>query len=66
MEIVQRAGFKTAQGEVRRHDVTIVLGYAAFAISCGNIFGALSSGMAPSDFATMMVVFRSTLSANLA
>jgi len=34
MEIVQRAGFKTAQGEVRRHDVTIVLGYAAFAISC--------------------------------
>jgi hypothetical protein len=57
MEIVQRTRFKTAQREVRSHDVTIVLGYVAFAIvlMIAIYFGSLSSGTAPGDFATMTV-----------
>lgn len=57
MEIVQRARLKTAQREVRSHDVTIALGYVAFAIVLvlAIYFGALSSGAAPGDFATMTV-----------
>jgi hypothetical protein len=57
MEIVQRAALKTAQREVGSHDVTIVLGYVAFAIVLllAIYFDASSSGTAPGDFTTMTV-----------
>jgi hypothetical protein len=57
MEIVQRAQLKTAQREVRSHDVTIVMSYAAFVIVLliAIYFGAFSPGTAPGDFATMTV-----------
>jgi hypothetical protein len=57
MEIVQRARLKTAQGELRSHDMTILVGYVAFAIVLvlAIYFDALSSGTAPGDFATMTV-----------
>jgi hypothetical protein len=57
MEIVQRTRFNAAQGEVRRHDATIALGYVAFAIVLviAIYLGSLSSGTTPGDFATMTV-----------
>jgi hypothetical protein len=57
MEMVQRTRFKTTQREVRSYDVTIVLGYVAFAVVfvIAIYLGAQSSGMAPGDFATMTV-----------
>jgi len=57
MEIVQPTKFTSAQREVRDHDVTIILGYAAFAIVLliAIYLGSLSSGTAPGDFATMTV-----------
>ena len=57
MEIVQRTRFKTAQREAGSYDVTIVLGYVAFAIVLviAIYLGSLSSGTAPGDFATMTV-----------
>jgi hypothetical protein len=57
MEIVQRTRFKTAHREAGSHDVTIVLGYVAFAIVLviAIYLGSLSSGTAPGDFATMTV-----------
>ena len=57
MEIAQTTEFKSAQHEVRTHDVTIMLGYAAFAflLLIAMYFGSVSSGTAPGDFATMTV-----------
>jgi hypothetical protein len=57
MEIAQHSKFETAQGEVRSHDMTILLGYAAFAIVLliAIYLGSMSSGTAPGDFATMIV-----------
>jgi hypothetical protein len=57
MEIVQTTKFKTAQPEVRSHDMTIILGYAAFAIVLliAIYLASQSSGTAPGDFATMTV-----------
>lgn len=57
MEIAQQTGFETAHREVRSRDVTILLGYAAFAIVLliGIYWGAMSSGTAPGDFAAMAV-----------
>jgi hypothetical protein len=57
MEIVQPTKFATTQGEVKSHDGTIILGYAAFAIVLliAIYLGSLSSGTAPGDFATMSV-----------
>jgi hypothetical protein len=57
MEIVQPTKFTSAQRDGRDHDVTIILGYAAFAIVLliAIYLGSLSSGTAPGDFATMTV-----------
>jgi len=57
MEIAQQPRFETAQREVRSHDLTILLGYAAFAIVLliAIYFGSMSSGTASGDFATMTV-----------
>jgi hypothetical protein len=57
MEIAQRTRFETAQSEVRSHDMTILLGYATFAIVLliAIYLGSMSSGAAPGDFATMTV-----------
>jgi hypothetical protein len=57
MAIAQRTKFETAQHEVRSHDVTVILGYTAFAILLliAMYFGSMSSGTAPGDFATMTV-----------
>jgi hypothetical protein len=57
MEIVQPTKFATIQREVRSHDLTIILGYSAFAIVLliAIYLGSLSSGTAPGDFATMTV-----------
>jgi hypothetical protein len=57
MEIAQTTKFKTAQREVRSHDMTIILGYAAFAIVLliAIYLASLSAGTASADFATMTV-----------
>ena len=57
MEIAQKAKFQTAEHEIGSHDVTIILGYATFAIVLliAMYFGSMSSGTAPGDFATMTV-----------
>jgi hypothetical protein len=57
MEIAQHSKFETAQSEVRSHDMTILLGYTAFATVLAIVIylGAMSSGMAPGDFAAMAV-----------
>jgi hypothetical protein len=55
MQIAQQTRFETAQREVRSRDMTILLGYAAFAIVLliAIYLGSMSSGTAPGDFATM-------------
>ena len=57
MQIAQQTRFETAQREVRSRDMTILLGYAAFAIVLliAIYLGSMSSGTAPGDFATMTV-----------
>ena len=57
MEIAQRTKFETTEHEVRSHDVTIILGYTAFAILLliAMYIGSMSSGTASGDFATMTV-----------
>jgi hypothetical protein len=57
MEIAQTTKFKTAQREVRRRDMTIILGYAALAIMLliAIYLASLSSGTAPGDFKTVTV-----------
>ncbi len=57
MEIAQTTKFKTAQSEVRSHDMTIMLGYAVFAIVLliAIYLASLSAGTASADLATMTV-----------
>jgi hypothetical protein len=57
MEITQQTRFETTQREVRSHDISILLGYSAFAILLliAIYSGAMSSGTAPGDFAWMTV-----------
>jgi hypothetical protein len=57
MEIAQKTEFETAEHVVKSNDVTIVLGYAAFAVVLliAMYFGSISSGMQPGDFAAMTV-----------
>jgi hypothetical protein len=57
MEIVQRTRLQTVQRERTSHDVTIMLGYVAFAIvfMIAIYLDALSSGTAAGDLATMTV-----------
>jgi hypothetical protein len=57
MEIAQHRKFETAQAEIGSHDITILFGYAAFAIVLliAIYLGSMSSGTAPGDFATMGV-----------
>ena len=57
MEIAQQTRFETTQREVRSHDLTILLGYAVFAILLliGIYWGAMASGVAPGDLASMTV-----------
>jgi hypothetical protein len=57
MQIAQQTRFETAQREVRSRDMTILLGYAAFAIVLliAIYLGSMSSGTVPGDFATMTV-----------
>jgi hypothetical protein len=57
MQIVQPAKFITAQREVKNHDMTIILGYAAVALVflIAIYLASLSSGAEPGDFATMTV-----------
>jgi hypothetical protein len=49
--------FITAQREVKSHDLTIIVGYAAVALMLliAIYFASLSSGAEPGDFATMTV-----------
>jgi hypothetical protein len=56
MAIAQRTGFETARSEVKSYDMSIVLGYAAFAVVLliAIYLGAISGGM-PGDFAAMTV-----------
>jgi hypothetical protein len=56
-EIAQHTRFETTQGEVRTHDMTILLGYSVLAVVLliAIYFGAMSSGMAPGDLASMTV-----------
>jgi len=57
MEIAQRTRFEIAEREVRSHDVTIMLGFTAFALLLATAiyFDSMSSGIAPGDLATMTV-----------
>lgn len=57
MEIAQQTRFEGAESEVRRRDLTILLGYAAFAalLFIGIYWGSMSSGAAAGEFATMIV-----------
>jgi hypothetical protein len=55
METVQQTRFETTQREVRRHDVTILLGYTVFAILLliGIYWGSLAPALTPDDLASM-------------
>ena len=57
MEIAHQTRFETAQREAKSFDLTILLGYAAFAVLllAGIDWGAVSPGAAPGDFALMVV-----------
>jgi hypothetical protein len=57
MEIAQQTRFETAQRDVRSYDVTILLGYSAFAIILlvGIYWGSMSPGTTPGDFAWLTV-----------
>jgi hypothetical protein len=57
MEIAQRTKFETGEHEVRSQDLTIMLGYVAFAVLLliAMYLGSMASGTAPGDFATMTV-----------
>jgi hypothetical protein len=56
MEIAEQTRF-TAQSEVKNHNAMIFLGYSIFAIVLltAIYFGSMSSGTAPSDFASMIL-----------
>jgi hypothetical protein len=57
MEIAQHTRLKGAESEIRSRDLTILLGYAAFAalLLIGIYWGSMSSGAAAGEFATMIV-----------
>jgi hypothetical protein len=57
MQIAQGTRFEATQHEVRSHDLTIILGYAAFSVLLLTLiyFGSMSSGTAAGDFATMTI-----------
>jgi hypothetical protein len=57
MAIVQQAGFETAPRDLKSYDYAILIGYAAFAIVLliAIYFASMSSGTAPSDFASLTV-----------
>ena len=57
MQIVQPAKFITVQREVKSHDMAIILGYAAVALTflIAIYLASLSSGAELGDFATMTV-----------
>jgi hypothetical protein len=57
MGIAQQTILRPVQGEVRSHDVTIMLGYAAFAIALlvAIYFDSMSSGIAPDELASITV-----------
>jgi hypothetical protein len=57
MEIAQQTKLETPLQEVRSHDVTIMLGYGAFTmvLLIAIYLGAMASGTASADFATMAV-----------
>jgi hypothetical protein len=57
MQIAQQTRLEAAPREIRSHDMTILLGYAFFAIVLliAIYLGSMSSGMAPGDFAAMTV-----------
>jgi hypothetical protein len=57
MDIARQTRFEPAQREVRKHDISILLGYSAFAILLliGIYWGSMSAGTAPGDFAWMTV-----------
>jgi hypothetical protein len=57
MGIAQQTILRPAQGEGRSYDVTIMLGYAAFAIVLlfAIYFDSMSSGIAPDELASITV-----------
>jgi hypothetical protein len=57
MAIAKQSRFDAVQGEVKNYDLTILLGYSAFAslLLIAIYFGSLSSGTPPGDLATMTV-----------
>jgi hypothetical protein len=57
MAIVQQPRFGTAPGDLKSYDNTILIGYATFAIVLLIVIylSSMSSGTAPSDFASMTV-----------
>jgi hypothetical protein len=57
MEIAQQSGFEATRREVGSHDSTILVGYSVFAVLflIAIYWGAMSSGIAPGDFASMTV-----------
>jgi hypothetical protein len=57
MEIAQQSPFETTRREVRSHDLAIMLGYSVLAVLLlmAIYWGAMSSGAAPGDFASMTV-----------
>jgi hypothetical protein len=57
MELAQQVRLAPAQSEVRSHDMSIILGYAALAILMvvAIYFAGTGPGTAPADFANMTV-----------
>jgi hypothetical protein len=57
MGIAQQTILRPVRGEVRSHDVTIMLGYTAFAIVLlfAIYFDSMSSGIAPDELASIIV-----------
>jgi hypothetical protein len=58
MAIAQHTRFEIASGELRSRDITILLGYAAFAVMLlvAIYFDSMAAGTAPGDFAAMTVL----------
>jgi hypothetical protein len=57
MAIVQQASYETAPRDLKSYDYTILIGYAVSAIVLLVVIylSSMSSGTAPSDFASMTV-----------
>jgi hypothetical protein len=55
MRIAQQSSFKTEKSEVKSRDMTILLGYAAFAVAILLVVCLDSTPPVHSDFASMTV-----------